>query len=479
MTENKLFSLLKTLSGEEFHWFERYVKSSFFNKRKDLVVLVEIIKKYHPSYDSRNLIEESLFKKIYPKEKYDNKKLRYVLSDTSKLLEEFLIYTELEKESTYKTTLLLRSYNKRNLDKYFLSKQKSEEENLKTIELKDADFYFHQHLINASIHSFNSKIKNREIDESLQMMSDNLDWYYLSTKLKYCCEILNRQNVIAVEYDISMLNEVLLHLEKKSYEHIPAIAIYYQILLTLTDGENEKHFFALKETLDQNHGIFTKVELRDMYAFAQNYCIKRINLGKSIFLAELFHIYQVLLESAIILTDGALSQWDYKNIVVVGLRLDHAEWIGNFIEAYKNKLNADERENAYLFNSAYFAFYNKHYSSVLKQLQQVEFTDLYYQLDSKNLLVKTFYEKNDHDALFACIASFTTFIKKNKLISEYQRMAYLNFLKLVEEICNNDLSKKGNRNTLQNSITSTKPLADVTWLLRKIAERDLMPKNSI
>ena len=435
MTENKLFSLIKTLSGEEFHWFERYVKSGFFNKRKDLIQLVEAIKKFHPAYDSRNLTEEKLFKSIYPKEKYDNKKLRYILSDTSKLLEEFLIYTELEKESTYKTTLLLRSFNKRNLDKYFLS-----------------------------------KIKNRGIDESLQIMSDNLDWYYLSTKLKYCCEILNRQNVISVEYDISMLSEVLQHLEKRSYEHIPAISIYYQILLTLRDGENETHFLKLKETLDKNHNIFNKTELRDMYAFAQNYCIKRINLGKSIFLKELFHIYQVLLVSEIIFTDGVLSQWDYKNIVVVGLRLDQEEWIGNFIEAYKNKLNADERENAYLFNSAYFSFYKKQYSTVLKKLQQVEFSDLYYQLDSKNLLVKTFYEKDDQDALFACIASFTTFIKKNKLVSEYQRLAYLNFLKLVEDLSTLDLSKKENRSNLETSITTTIPLADITWLLKKINE---------
>ncbi|OFZ00488.1 MAG: hypothetical protein A3K10_01705 [Bacteroidetes bacterium RIFCSPLOWO2_12_FULL_31_6] len=470
MTENKLFSLIKTLSGEEFHWFERYVKSGFFNKRKDLIQLVEAIKKFHPAYDSRNLTEEKLFKSIYPKEKYDNKKLRYILSDTSKLLEEFLIYTELEKESTYKTTLLLRSFNKRNLDKYFLSKQNSEEENIKTIEQKDAEYYFHQHLINATIHSFNSKIKNRGIDESLQIMSDNLDWYYLSTKLKYCCEILNRQNVISVEYDISMLSEVLQHLEKRSYEHIPAISIYYQILLTLRDGENETHFLKLKETLDKNHNIFNKTELRDMYAFAQNYCIKRINLGKSIFLKELFHIYQVLLVSEIIFTDGVLSQWDYKNIVVVGLRLDQEEWIGNFIEAYKNKLNADERENAYLFNSAYFSFYKKQYSTVLKKLQQVEFSDLYYQLDSKNLLVKTFYEKDDQDALFACIASFTTFIKKNKLVSEYQRLAYLNFLKLVEDLSTLDLSKKENRSNLETSITTTIPLADITWLLKKINE---------
>ena len=116
------------------------------------------------------------------------------------------------------------------------------------------------------------------------------------------------------------------------------------------------------------------------------------------------------------------------------------------------------------------SFYKKQYSAVLKKLQQVEFSDLYYQLDSKNLLVKTFFEKDDHDALFACIASFSTFIKKNKLVSDYQRSAYLNFLKFVEDLSTSDLSKKDNKSNLETLITTTKPLADITWLLKKINE---------
>jgi hypothetical protein len=470
MIENKLFSLLKTLNIEEFHWFEKYVKSSFFNHKTDVIKLIESLKKYHPTYLSKNLTEEKLYQKVYPTEKYENKQLRYLMSDTSKLLEEFLAYIEYENESAYKTSLLLRSLNKRNLDKYFISKQKMEGE--KIVSQKDAAFYFQQHILNATTHSFVRKVQNRGIDESLQNMNDNLDRYYLSTKLKYCCEILNRQNILSSTYEISMLDEILLHLNKKPYEHIPAISIYYNILLTLTDSENEIHFFELKKTLTQNHSSFSKNELRDMYAFAQNYCIKRINLGKTIFLEELFQIYQTLLKTEILLTDGILSQWDYKNITAVGLRLNQREWIESFIDNYKVKLMGDEQENAYQYNKAYLAFYNKDYSQVLKRLQQVEFTDIYYQLDSKNLLVKTYYEKEDIDALLSAIHSFSSFIRKHKLISEYQRSAYLNFLILVDKLNKVLIMEKVNWNKLKNEIENTKPLADVTWLIKKHEEKE-------
>ena len=134
------------------------------------------------------------------------------------------------------------------------------------------------------------------------------------------------------------------------------------------------------------------------------------------------------------MTEKFLPQFDYKNIVTIALRMKELSWAKKFIEEYKPWLRKEERENAYTYNLAHWHFHNRDYSKTLSLFQRVEFTDIYYQLDTRSIVLKTYFEQDDAEAFFYQASAFRTYIRRNKLVSDYQRVSYRNFIKFTGQL---------------------------------------------
>ena len=131
-----------------------------------------------------------------------------------------------------------------------------------------------------------------------------------------------------------------------------------------------------------------------------------------------FEIYQTLLEKGIIFKNGELLPWDYKNIVTLGLRLKEFEWIEGFIKNFNHKLPAKFQENALTYNLANLYFSQKRYDDVIRLLSTVEYKGLYYALDGRWLLLRTYYELQEMEAMESLVESFRIFLLRNKLLSK-------------------------------------------------------------
>jgi hypothetical protein len=119
MLNSKLFHVLKTLSIKELKGFEKYLHSPFFNSNETMKLLFSLLEKYHPGYNNTELEREQLFKQLFPSDDFDEKKIRYAVSDLTKLLEDYLLLLEFRKENVLTKHFLLKSYSERNIEKYF------------------------------------------------------------------------------------------------------------------------------------------------------------------------------------------------------------------------------------------------------------------------------------------------------------------------------------------------------------------------
>jgi len=120
MLNTKLVQILAALSPKEFKGFEQYVNSPYFNRNKQVVELLDVIKPFHPGYDSPKFTREYVFSKLFGKsEKFNEAKLRYVLSDLTLLLEGFLAVDEFLQNPQEQKYFLVKSLRERNMDKYF------------------------------------------------------------------------------------------------------------------------------------------------------------------------------------------------------------------------------------------------------------------------------------------------------------------------------------------------------------------------
>jgi hypothetical protein len=468
MHNSKLIQLFSALSKKEMKGFVSYMHAEYFNKNEQLRDLANYLLKHSDNLEGPLMEREKAFKHIFGDEQFDEAKMRYLMSDLTKLLEDYIIQITFERDEFQRKLFLSKALQERKQEKHFMSALEDLNKLNKKEGIRDSNFYFNQYLIEEISYNHTSEKRNRSLDTSLQEVIDNLEIAYLSKSFKYYCEMLNRSNILQVEYNLNFFNEMMKYLVQGSFNDIPAIRIYLCIYISLKEFDNQENYYELLRLIDENEHAFSKKELRDMYVFAQNYCIKRINNGFQGALVQMFELYKIIVSKNLIYEGSYVSQPDFKNIVTTALRLGDVDWTMQFIDQFKEQLNPAYKENAWTYSMAWIEFSRKNYKEALRMLLRVEFNDVYYHLDSKSLLLKTYFEMGETESLLSLFDAFKIYLKRNKFISEFQRKTYQNFVNVAIKLHRVKLGKQEMNDTLKNEILATSPLADMGWIKQKL-----------
>lgn len=461
--EAKTLGLLNSLSVREKRRFVQILQSNSDSKQN-------LLRLFHCLEKKGDQSKESLFAELFPNKTFNDKQIRYLLSDLNAELEHFLLVRHLENNPLLSNVLLMQELINRGSEKAFNGLVAKQEQLLGMTDMpKDSNYFLYQFLTEEGLLLAAGKNFKRHNESNIETVVERLDTFYLARKLQLCCEIYNVQNVLGANYKVFLLDEIVNYLSQHPMEDVPAVSIYFKILKTLTESENETHFHDLRKLLQDHELLFSSVELRDMYQYALNYCIKKINLGNVDYQRQLFELYKKTIDNQVLLTNGRISQWDYKNIVTLCMRLKELDWAQRFIQEFKEYLVEEERENAFKYNLAYLAFMRKDYSKTLSLLQKVDFTDVFYQLDTKAIVLKTYFEMGDELALDYHIKAFRIFLKRNRKISDYQRLIYSNLISYTKKIHQNFYSQK-KLYLIKQQLESKRQTADIQWLLEKMDE---------
>ena len=434
MQNSKVFKLLFAFTHQERQRFLDFLKSPYFNFNDDIircfVALLPSLQKTKPIEQN----EAELWKKIYANKKFDKARFHRVCSDLLKEAERFLAYSRFAQQKSLQNAYLAQSLNEKKMMQHLphLLKQ-AKIQHQKQI-FHDSEFYYQQYLIEAEQNNFIELQKKRMDDKNLKTVMHNLDVFYLSKKLQYCIAILHYKNLTSVDSEIALMDEILSHLHKRAYDEYPIIHVQYIILQTLIDSDNEQHFQDLKLLFKRSDNTLPMEYLKEIYTFSIQYCIRKINAGLLKYFQEIFSLYKEGLKQKILINDGEISPYEYKNIITVGLRVNETDWTEKFINNYRKLLPPEHQENAYTFNIARLYFFQKKYDDVLNLLQQVEYNDVFYLLDSKITLLKTFYELREFDSLSALLDSFKMLLRRKKIISEEYRIIYTRFVMFLKKL---------------------------------------------
>lgn len=435
MKSHKLIGLLKTFSRKEMTHFRAFIHSPYFNKHKGIKRLVDYLDLIFPKYDDRNCSRALLTKKLFGATPKDKNQLHLLFTYTFRLVEQFLAQEQFQQQTSPQDIMLLKSLRSREQFRRYDKVLKGAEAQLQYQIIQDSGYYNSQYLLATEADEYYRQIKRRHKDHHIQQKQNYLDKFYLSEKLKDACEMKVRSNILKVDYAPKLLETVLQEVEDNAahYAKEPAIYVYYQIYQMITQDKQDYYFEALA-TLEGNQERFSKHELKLIYNYFQNYCIEQINKGSNQFLAEIFKLYQSQLDQLLILEDGLLSEWHYKNIVTTGLRLKEMDWVRQFIETYKNKLQAESVENAYIYNMASWYHAKQEFDKVLNLLVKVEYVDLRYSLGAKALLLRTYFELEEFESLFYLTDSFKQYLHRNKLMADSRRQGYYNLFRFTKRI---------------------------------------------
>jgi len=469
MNSSKLISLLKTFSNKELKALKKFVESPFHNEQMNVTQLYHYIYEGAPQFNEKYLLKEKAWNRLYPKEKFKDIRLRRVMSDLLKVCQDFVAWKMYRAEPMQVQTNLLKYYRMHQLPKQFNTVINDIEKYEKKHHKQDIWHHFHKLRINNEITNHISQQHIRTTEPNLQEISNHLDAFYLINKLKCCCSIFNYKNLALVEYQVPMIREVLEHLEKKDYSHIPLVVIYHKSLLTLLDPDEPQHFQDLKKTLLVANASLAQEEVVDMFVLARNYCIKQANQGNKQYLHDLFDLYESELKMGILLNNDEISPFAYKNIVTLGIKLQKYDWTKAFIEQYKAHLAKEFRESTHAFNLARLHFDKREFEEVIALLNQMEYREIFLELSAKNLLMKTYYETEEYEVLYSFLDSFQMFIRRKKKTLGYHCTGYLNLIKATRQLVRLQYTDAEQVEKTVLKLESTKEIVDKPWVMEKLS----------
>lgn len=473
MKSTKVFEVVQTFNKYEQNRVRKFLQSPYYNGDHTIVELFDLLTNLINQIKKENLSKENAWQKIGAEGAYDDVRFRKYCSDLLKLIQTYLALEIYNANPLYEASFLIEAVGRRKLEKLYNGTVKAARELSKKEQSLSAQYFLFIYQIEKNFYDLQESEIHRVEKSNIDLISKNLDTFYFAEKLRYYCSAITQQTYVNHAYEIHFIEEVIKLVEQHQLTDVPTIGVYYQIYLTLVDGENYQHYEKLKTLLDEFGTSFPKNEALSIYYSAVNYCIRKINSGKLEFYDELFRLYKDLVEKQIIFSESdEISPWDFKNISLIGLNTKNFQWTENFIKTCGDKVPEPYRQNAITYNLGQLYFYQKKYSKVLEQLRNVEYDDITYSLNSKAFLTWTYFELDEIELLLSHIDSFKTYLKRRADISQSRKNRYITFLKVVKKLSN---ILPGERKALQKikdevEMVKGEGFVGINWVKEKIAE---------
>ncbi|MEO1516804.1 MAG: hypothetical protein AAFV95_17415 [Bacteroidota bacterium] len=466
MRKSKFITLLRSLTPQELRQFDQYI-SYMYSGQTVASTLFKYIKKYAPDYQSERLVKEKAFSKIFGADMaFNNKRLGNVLSTLFAYLEDFLLQQRMKQNGVERAMQLLHIYKERRLSSLSHKTVTLADKLLQQEKQAGMWHFLHQMELN---HLTFFHLNDKKLDLGIGSFEDcmnNLDLFFVLTKLKYACEKFNRGNILQEEKDIPFLEELRRYCREQG-ESLPMVHRMYAQMLDLLEQKELDQYQAVKQLFFENYAIFQPIDQLILLGYLANLSIGIVRRNNEEYLNELFSLYQFGIEKRALLAEGYISAEQFINVVIVACGRRDWDWLSWLLKKHTSDLLPDDRQNVVHLSNAYIAFYRKNFLEVIGNLAQVEILDPGIAFRLKALQLRAYYEQyGKHELVIDNAKTFELYLKRHKKMSEAMISAYLNFIKLLRKM----MRKRVNKDQLIEEVEASKPLLLKKWLLDKIVE---------
>ena len=463
MQKNKFVKFLSKLSKNEIKAFSKHL-ASIHTEKHVLFRLLEHIKKYHPSFDSKKMKSEEVFYKIYGAKPFNGKLLLTQVSKLRAELKRFLIWNHQEDFSYESNFILLKLYKKYGLkdevEKQLAKMKKHNEEE------KRKDLWYWQRKMRLA-HEHYHYIATERINNSVVQIHeamDSLDLFYAVAKLQYSSEYYNRENVFKqATPKIKFLEE----LNQTKWDNSFLLHHCYQLALSMIRERSESSFYALKKIVFEQSTDFHKNDRFALITYLLNHFSASIRQGNYSLVDQVFELYKYGIDDELFIVDGHFEYNHFENIINIACKLEAFEWVEQFFKRWKDTLNDDKREDVILLSESFIWFKKKEFDKIISvfSLHKNRFKSLYHRAKFYVLNIAASVETNiDAERIVYKCRALERNVRDDKLMSKAMEKALLNFSKLVRALSD----YKPDKRKLENMMQEFGDLHFRFWLEEKI-----------
>ncbi len=250
---SKLTATLQQLSETEIAKLEAYLRSPYFETKSPVLVLFEYLKKLHPQFEEKKMDAAYMQKKV-PALGDQRKQANYG-SELLNATEHFLALEDFQANTDSLNRHRLQAYKKHHLFEQF---NKEHEQLLKELDKnteQDFETFYQRHILTElALNGFDTKL-NRTITNDIHPVTETLNQFYALKKLRYHCELLNRQRVLGTPYEEENMEYVLHVLQPLNHtgnSFVYLFANVYQMLKAESFAAGEAYYQLLQRFAEQN-----------------------------------------------------------------------------------------------------------------------------------------------------------------------------------------------------------------------------------
>ena len=462
MLKSKLIQVLKGFSKKEMEGLYDFLKDSNFNKHDKVIELfVYIIQNIGIN---PQLSKEKVYSNLFQLEKYNDSKLRHLMSYLLRRVEEFGFLQSKNINGYEVISRQLSFYEDRSFAKGFnevagMFTTKSKHAKVHTSEEKLSRYHIYTQLYNDAVK------RNRTEIELLSALNQSLDQFFVLSKLKIACGVLNQQTIFNQTINSEFFNETIEY-TRIHYLEDPMISLYYHLYRLVKSNEISMYSIA-KNSFLESIEIEDKLEIKDALLLLINFCIRQINQGNKIFETEVFELYKIGMLHSILLEKKKLSPFTYGNAISIGIKQGAIEWVANFIETYRFYLDTDISEDFYALNKSKLLFAQHKYNEALEFINRSTIQDLLSQLQLRIIQIKIFVELDEYALATSFIDNFKQMLKRKNILS-YHKENFKKIAKYILKVIQLAPYSKIEKEKLKQEILQQKVLSEKGWLLEKL-----------
>lgn len=387
MHDSKIIEILKSLTKKEFKDLESFIEQhKSIKSHKPTQVLFSYLKKQYPNFEKEKIDRMVVYKVLFDKEVFNEKKLNYIKSDLTEIVEDFLAYSQyldIKEQSNY---FLAQAYRKKGLNKLLEITLREQRKKLNDSNiLKDEMHLLYRYLCETTtLLSFEAQ--NVEPEENIFEINRTLDYFYIAGKLKLIAKAYNDQ--LPKSHTIWVIDEILNRLDNDpNLSQEPIILIYKQVI-RLIQHKNEENYNLLLELLQKHKKCFTIFDIDNFYLYALNFLIGEFNAGNTQYLTEIIKLYQTRINEGIL----ELGYSDFTTIAKWGANAKIFDETKAFIDENIHKLPKNIQETVYNFCMGLLYYAQNKFRDAILSLNFVKFIFLDIEADTRVVGSRCFFE---------------------------------------------------------------------------------------
>lgn len=480
MLNRKLLEVLSHLTAVEKKRLRLFLISPFFNNSsnaEDIIRLFDLIIRYNVEEEHPALSKKAVFQFFFPERTFqENTKspLDSLTSELFGLVRRFLAQVELERENgeVQEHLILAKFYRKFAFEERYWQTIGGVRKIQQSAPWRDARYYFNQFKVEEEELLFRGLYNSFADDVNLLAVHKNLDMYYSILKLDFTCALVYQQQFAAIDrLPTSVIAEDVLALTAEGGPFdIPINNVYRSLMVILQGKTEEQTLETLEGFIEQHKSEIPFDKLKEFSTYLQFLWGQRYRKsGDDQSLRNTFNIYKKNLQQGYCYFDGLIQLNDFRNLVIIGLKLGEFEWVRNFLDSHPSEKICGTRYPAdvHSLNMAEYHFYLKQYANAEEKLVYRLFENPLMSILADILLVKIYFE-TQNDLLETRMKALDQKVRRSKF-SAVEKNRYLNFLRKLDKIIKYAWQPRtAKRKQLIDEIKLTSEIIAREWLLEKL-----------